>query len=178
MFPVAKTGRYQIEWRENGRRLTRSLGHRDWVRAKRQAESRRHDRSARRMFLDFLGANRRPETLSKRDWDRPIRERRAGRIGPSGQPVAKLTIDIDLTFLIAVLNWAARFRDEEGRLLLDSSRLKGLRTPQGEEAPSGSSFPTRNTRRCYTRPAGRTGGSASRSCSLTRPGTASVPSGS
>ena len=36
VFPDAKTGLYQIEWRENGRRLTRSLGHCDWVRAKRQ----------------------------------------------------------------------------------------------------------------------------------------------
>ena len=144
---------------------SRSLGHRDWTRAKRQADefaagfaspdlngnaeaepepltlerlfeiygeevtptkgekSRRHDRAAIRMFLDFLGPNRRPETLSKRDWDRFIRERRSGRIGPSGQPVANRTIDIDLKFLIAVLNWATRSRDEEGRLLLDSSPL-------------------------------------------------------
>ena len=38
VFPDPKTGLYQIEWRENGRRLTRSLRHRDWVRAKRQAD--------------------------------------------------------------------------------------------------------------------------------------------
>ncbi|MCY4399265.1 MAG: hypothetical protein OXE96_08010, partial [Gemmatimonadetes bacterium] len=38
VFPDRKTGLYQIEWRENGRRLTRSLGHRDWTRAKRQAD--------------------------------------------------------------------------------------------------------------------------------------------
>ena len=38
VFPDAKTGLYQMEWRENGRRLTRSLGHREWVRAKRQAD--------------------------------------------------------------------------------------------------------------------------------------------
>ena len=38
VFPDAKTGLYQLEWRENGRRLTRSLGHRDWRRAKRQAD--------------------------------------------------------------------------------------------------------------------------------------------
>ena len=38
MFPDPKTGIFQIEWRENGRRLTRSLGHREWVRAKRQAD--------------------------------------------------------------------------------------------------------------------------------------------
>ena len=37
VFPDAKTGLYQIEWRENGRRLTRSLKHRDWRRAKRQS---------------------------------------------------------------------------------------------------------------------------------------------
>ena len=38
IFPDTKTGNFQIEWRENGRRLTRSLGHRDWARAKRQAD--------------------------------------------------------------------------------------------------------------------------------------------
>ncbi len=38
IFPDPKTGNFQIEWRENGRRLTRSLGHRDWARAKRQAD--------------------------------------------------------------------------------------------------------------------------------------------
>ena len=36
IFPDPKTGLFQIEWRENGRRLTRSLKHRDWRRAKRQ----------------------------------------------------------------------------------------------------------------------------------------------
>ncbi len=38
IFPDPKTGIFQIEWRENGRRLTRSLKHRDWARAKRQAD--------------------------------------------------------------------------------------------------------------------------------------------
>ena len=38
VFADPKTGLYQIEWRENGRRLTRSLKHRDWGRAKRQAD--------------------------------------------------------------------------------------------------------------------------------------------
>ena len=37
-FPDPKTGLFQVEWRENGRRLTRSLKHRDWRRAKRQAD--------------------------------------------------------------------------------------------------------------------------------------------
>jgi hypothetical protein len=38
VFPDPKTGLLQIEWRDNGRRLSRSLKHRDWVRAKRQAD--------------------------------------------------------------------------------------------------------------------------------------------
>jgi hypothetical protein len=38
VFPDPKTGLFQVEWRENGRRLTRSLGHREWVRAKREAD--------------------------------------------------------------------------------------------------------------------------------------------
>ena len=36
VFPDPKTGLYQMEWHENSRRLPRSLGHREWVRAKRQ----------------------------------------------------------------------------------------------------------------------------------------------
>ena len=171
IFPDPKTGLFQIEWRENGRRLSRSLKHRDWRRAKRQADefaagfvgpeiggeaeakpepltletlfdiygeevtptkgahSRGHDRAAMRMFLRFFGRNRDPATLSQRDWDRFIRERRAGRTGPSGKPVSDRTVEYDLKFLIAVLNWAAKSRDERGRLLLDSNPLRGLRTP-------------------------------------------------
>ena len=170
VFPDAKTGLYQMEWRENGRRRSRSLKHRDWARAKRQADrfaagfidapnggkeaepepltleklfdiygeevtptkakrTREHDRVAMRMFLDFLGSHRRLETLSRRDWDRFIRERRAGRVGPSGKPVSNRMIEYDLRLLIAVLNWAARSRDEQGRLLLESNPLRGLKTP-------------------------------------------------
>ena len=40
------------------------------------------------------------------------------------------TIEYDLKFLLAVLNWAARSRDEEGRLLLESNPLRGLKTPK------------------------------------------------
>ena len=172
VFPDPKTGLFQIEWRDNGRRLTRSLKHRDWRRAKRQADefaagylgpelhrkadaepepltletlfdiygeevtptkceqARLHDRAATRMFLGFFGRDRKPATLSQRDWDRFIRERRAGRVGASGSPVSDRTIEYDLKFLIAVFNWAAKSRDEQGRLLLDSNPLKGLKAPK------------------------------------------------
>ena len=148
IFPDPKTGLFQVEWRENGRRRSRSLGHRDWMRAKRQADkvavglaesattdtaeaepepltletlfdiyreevtptkakrSRRYERTTMAMFLKFFGRAQGPATLSQRDWDRFIRARRAGRIGPSGKPVSNRTIEYDLKFLLAVLNWA------------------------------------------------------------------------
>ena len=172
VFPDPKTGLFQVEWRENGRRLTRSLGHRDWTQAKRQADefvadfacpeiggkaeaepepltleklfdiygeevtptkgerSRRCDVVASAMFADFFGRDRDPATLSQRDWDRFIGARRAGRIGISGKPVSNRTIEYDLTFLMAVLNWAARSKDERGRPMLDRNPLKGLRKPR------------------------------------------------
>ena len=172
VFPDPKTGLFQIEWRENGRRLTRSLKHRDWRRAKRQADefaagfagpeiegkaeaesepltletlfdiygeevtptkgeqSRHHDRAAMKMFLGCFGRDRKPATLSQRDWDRFIRKRRAGRVGPSGKPVSDRMIERDLKFLIAVLNWAVKSRDEQGRLLLEANPLRGLKTPK------------------------------------------------
>ena len=172
IFPDPKTDLLQIEWRENGRRLSRSLKHRDWARAKRQADefaagfagpeieggaeaepepltlktlfdiygeevtptkgerSRRYDRVAMTMFLKCFGRNRKPATLSQRDWDRFIRARRSGKVGPSGRPVSDRTIEYDLKFLLAVLNWAAKSRDEEGKLLLESNPLRGLKTPK------------------------------------------------
>ncbi|MYG24199.1 MAG: tyrosine-type recombinase/integrase [Gemmatimonadetes bacterium] len=171
IFPDPKTGNFQIEWREDGRRRCRSLGHRDWPSAKKQADefaagfvgpdlngkqeaepeplklgelfdiygeevtptkgrkARGYDQAATRMFLRFFGRYRDPATLSQRDWDRFIRERRAGRIGPSGKPVSDRMVEYDLKFLIAVLNWAARSRDDRGRLLLDRNPLKGLKKP-------------------------------------------------
>ena len=172
VFPDPKTDLLQIEWRENGRRLSRSLGHREWTRAKREADafaagfagpdlngkaeaepepltlgtlfdiyaeevtptkgrhSRGHDRAAMHMFLRLFGRNRDPATLSRRDWDRFIRDRRAGTVGPSGRPVSDRSIERDLRFLLAVFNWATKSRDEHGRLLLESNPLRGLKAPK------------------------------------------------
>lgn len=172
VFPDPRTGVIQIEWRENGRRITRSLGHRDWNRAKIQADevaaagpirprhrhraratpkpltlkrlfdiygeevtatkaeaTQRRDAACTRMFLRLFGGDRHPATLSQRDWDRFIRERRSGRVGLSGKPASNTTIAADLAFLTMVLNWATRSRDEQGRLLLQSNPLKGLKKP-------------------------------------------------
>ena len=91
--------------------------------------TQRHDKVAMQMFLGFFGRNRSPATLSQRDWDRFIRARRAGGTGRSGKPAADRQIQQDLKSLLAILNWAAKSRDERERLLLDSNPLRGLRTP-------------------------------------------------
>ncbi len=53
VFPDPKTGLFQIEWRENSRRLTRSLGHRDWARAKRQSQAEpNHGKESRKFNQD------------------------------------------------------------------------------------------------------------------------------
>ena len=75
------------------------------------------------MFLDFFGRDRDSATLSQRDWDRFIRERRTGRIGISGKLVSNRMIEYDLAFLMAVHNWAARSKDERGHPMLS----KGIR---------------------------------------------------
>jgi len=179
IFPDPKTGNLQIEWRENGRRLTRSLKHRDWRRAKRQADefaagfagpeigggaeakpepltlerlfdiygqevtpakgahTRQHDRTAMLMFLDLFGRHRDPATLSQRDWDRFIRERRAGRIGPSGKPVADRTVEYDLKFLIAVMHWAAKSPRPAGPVAARPESAQGAQNTEGEESDPG-----------------------------------------
>ena len=83
-----------------------------------------------RMFLRFFGRDRKAAILSQRDWDRFIRERRSGQVGASGRPVSDRTIERDLRFLLAVLNWAAKSRDQEGHLLPESSPLRGLKLPK------------------------------------------------
>ena len=102
----------------------------DEVTPAKSERSRRYDRVAMKMFLRFFGPNRKPATLSQRDWDRFIRARRSGKVGPSGRPVSDRTVEYDLRFLLAVLNWAAKSRDEEGRLLLESNPLRGLKVPK------------------------------------------------
>ena len=90
-----------------------------------------------KMFLKFLGKDRDPATLSQRAWDRFIRDRRSGRVGPSGKPVSDRTIERDLRFLLAVLNWAAKSRDEQGQILLESIRPLRLPTRHGHAPHRG-----------------------------------------
>ena len=61
-FADPRTGIIQIEWREKGRRRTRSLGHRNWARAKRQADELAAG-YAQRQLQDQAEAGAEPLTL-------------------------------------------------------------------------------------------------------------------
>jgi integrase len=96
-------------------------------------ETQRHDRVCLETFVRFFGKNTNPETLSRTDWDRFIRARREGKIGPAGKkpgPVRNRTIAYDLTILRAVLKWGTEARNQEGQFYLNRDPLKGLPYPR------------------------------------------------
>ena len=98
----------------------------------------KHDAACAEMFLRYFGRDRKARTLNVRDWSRFIRERGEGRIAPRHKrhpgPVRQRQIAYDLSWLMAVLNWATRARDKAGKPLLDTNPLKGCRLPK-EESP-------------------------------------------
>jgi integrase len=96
-----------------------------------------HDRRTFALFLEAFGANRRPQTLSVRDWSSYIARRRSGAIGPASRemkPVRPRIVEQDCKLLLAVLNWAERAGDGHGGYLLDKNPLRGLAVPK-EESP-------------------------------------------
>ncbi len=97
---------------------------------KKSKETRRHDRVSADMVLGFFGPERKAKTLSRLDWDRFVRERREGRVGPSGREVGNRTIEYDLKWLWAVFNWATTVADGNGGVLLERNPLRGLPLPK------------------------------------------------
>lgn len=99
---------------------------------------RRHDASAAEMFGRYFGRQRRPETLARRDWDRFIADRRAGRVvtehGIKEKAAGPRVIAYDLKFLLSVFNWAMVAGDGDGGVLLERNPFKGFPLPT-EESP-------------------------------------------
>lgn len=99
---------------------------------------REHDKRCAEMFLRYFGRDRKPLTLSLRDWQRFIAERRSGKIAPKhstpGRAVADRVIAYDLRYLLSVFNWATMAGDGKGSVLLDRNPFKGFALPK-EESP-------------------------------------------
>ena len=93
----------------------------------------KYDHVASQMFVRYFGPQRAASTLSLRDWERFIQDRRVGRIGPgngSWKPVKDRTIERDLRFTMAVFNWATMAGDGQGGVLLERNPFKGYRLPK------------------------------------------------
>ena len=92
--------------------------------------SRNYDRVAARMFEDFFGSDRAVCTLGRTDFDRFVRERSSGRVGPGRTAVGPRTVEYDLRHLKAVFNWATVAGDGLGGVLLERNRLNGFKMPR------------------------------------------------
>ena len=137
-------------------------------------QSQQHDRGALEMFLRFFGKDRKPATLSQRDWTvhpsaaggqhRPESEAGGGPDGRTGSEVPA-----------GGPHWAARSRNEAGALLLGSNPLKCLKVPR-EKNPTRWFSLRRSTRPCSGVSAEIDWRFRVRLCSRTRQGTASAQS--
>lgn len=100
-------------------------------------QKQKHDRACTRLFLAAFG-DRPARSLSRREWDRFINDRRSGVLRPTGtrkrRTVRDRVIAYDLRFLLAVLNWATMSSDGHGSALLERNPLKGLPLPR-EDSP-------------------------------------------
>ncbi|GIW51246.1 MAG: hypothetical protein KatS3mg081_0601 [Gemmatimonadales bacterium] len=92
---------------------------------------RYHDRRAAQLFLECLGPGRKVSSLTRRDWDRFIRWRRArGDLRrPEGGPIGARVITYDLKTLLAALNWAVAVG------WIDRNPLRGAPFPKNTRRP-------------------------------------------
>lgn len=118
-----------------GRILQLYLEHRtlDKGEASRQVDARHSV-----LWTEVLGAGFDLTTLSRRQWDAFVRERRSGAINARGKqvaskkrrPVRDRVVEKDCAWLRAVCRWAMTFRDENEAFLLDEDPTRGLKVPK------------------------------------------------
>lgn len=97
---------------------------------------RKHDHRVLEMMRRYFGEQRPVAHLDRRDWDGFIRDRKAGRIRPTGRGTSRgtknRTIEQDLRMLLAVFNWALVVRDANGKRLLTENPFAGFTVPHEE----------------------------------------------
>jgi len=101
------------------------------------SETQGEDRRRVTLFTRVLGPDKDPSTISLAEWERFIALRASGTISSRGEPmpagkrkpVGKRTIEADLIWLKAVLNWAMNWRTEAGYLLSENP-VRGYPRPK------------------------------------------------
>ncbi len=82
----------------------------------------KYDRASSKMFVRYFGPERVASTLTLRNWERFIQDRKGGRVGLGPGPwksVGNRTVQKDLSFLRSVLRWATMAGDGRGGVLLE-----------------------------------------------------------
>jgi integrase len=132
MNPQKKTDRFQNKFDIYVKEVTPTKG----------LSAQKHDKRATQLFLQAVGPNREPGTLSRRDWDRFIAARRSGELKPGKSWIKSArdrTVAQNLKTVIAVFNWATTSRDERGELLLERNPFRGFPLPV-EANPARKTF--------------------------------------
>lgn len=100
-----------------------------------------HDRRCAVLFGRAFGRDTDPRTLSRREWDRFIRDRQAGALAispedaekkPAKRIVRPRAVAYDLAWIVAVFNWATLVSDGRGGVLLAHNPFKGFPMPREE----------------------------------------------
>ena len=89
------------------------------------------------MWTRFLGAGKDPHSITLGEWEAFIDARRSGAIDARGKslrdgklrPVRARTVEIDIKWLKAVLNWGTKWRSHDGRYLLRENAVRGYEIP-------------------------------------------------
>ena len=97
----------------------------------------RSDERQIEMWTRFLGAGKDPNTIALREWEAFTDARRSGAINPRGRhvpegerkPIRARPVEIDLKWLKAALNWGMKWRNNEGRYLLNENAVRGYEIP-------------------------------------------------
>ena len=91
-------------------------------------KEQREDERRLQMWTRVLGAHKDPQGISRQEWERFIRERGSGTIDAQGKSVPEdkrgavgsRSVERDLKFLLATLNWGRDWRGERGYLLKEN----------------------------------------------------------
>lgn len=116
-----------------GRILALYLGHRT---PRKTLEGQAADRRRAELWARVLGGGCDPESITQRDWEAFIADRRAGWINARGEPVGPAAarpvrtrvIEADLKWLLYLFGWATRWK-EDGHYLLSANPVRGFEIP-------------------------------------------------
>lgn len=98
----------------------------------------RLERKRKEFWLRQLGGDRDPHNIGPDEWARVVEARREGRIDARGKQVPEKqqerrsaeTVRKDAGYLKKVLAWATRYRDRQGRYVMQENPLRGVSPPQ------------------------------------------------